>query len=649
MGNPGAVHPDGDDDGRRGATDSDVAKGPSQKREKVHAAGTDKPPELNKECGDVYPKSKPDDDHLSIPLYHRPRLHSTSRAGLHLQTRLDGVHITAMEAATRRTDAPTLFESLTSTESPQPSPSFLSMQVQRTNSMASSVCSSAHPSPLLGAIQDITPLPSPSGSAIFSAGSWKRTFLGTPSSSRHGSLDAATHRVDSAAVITPPSPKQRKCYGSLEAPVVSCQAVKGKTHGRNRSISDFVPEQLQNIRQRHVTFGPGDAESLEAGEYCMQREAYIAAQRGLENPGPMPTPPASTGPENDESPVEMAETPYLEDGSRGEYFAIRCGLQNKQHLLRQLRKLGQGSFSTVYLATGEQIPARVTHNIESLLDRDQLVAVKIVQHGPVGGADEKRIEMGLKREVEMLKSVSHPSLIHLKACEYQATRTLLVLTYCPGGDLFELASRKRDILTPLMVQRMFAELVGAVHYLHLNGIVHRDIKLENVLVNFTEDRLRKIEDPRFEKAPIVTLTDMGLSRRIPPPPELLTTRCGSDDYVAPEIILGSGYDGQKTDAWALGVVLYALMEGRLPFDPPADKPRSDPKNKPAYRIAKVDYIWYRFGDSSGDWEEGCWCEWQGARECVEDMLKKVRMGRVPLGEIAERPWVREGIQVPGGL
>ena len=55
----------------------------------------------------------------------------------------------------------------------------------------------------------------------------------------------------------------------------------------------------------------------------------------------------------------------------------------------------------------------------------------------------------------MLKSITHPSLIHLKACEYQETRTLLVLTYCPGGDLFELASSKREILTPAMVQRMF--------------------------------------------------------------------------------------------------------------------------------------------------------------------------------------------------
>ncbi|KAK0948739.1 hypothetical protein LTR91_027006, partial [Friedmanniomyces endolithicus] len=202
----------------------------------------------------------------------------------------------------------------------------------------------------------------------------------------------------------------------------------------------------------------------------------------------------------------------------------------------------------------------------------KLVAVKIVEHGPAGGADEERIETSLKREVQMLKSISHPSLIHLKACEYQPTRALLVLTYCPGGDLFELASQKRELLTPHMVQRMFAELVSAVRYLHAHWIVHRDIKLENVLVNLRD--LQTIGEALEHSRPVITLTDLGLSRRIPEPPEspLLTTRCGSEDYAAPEILLGQAYDGRQTDGWALGVLLYALMEGRLPFDAPPGKP-----------------------------------------------------------------------------
>jgi protein-serine/threonine kinase len=82
--------------------------------------------------------------------------------------------------------------------------------------------------------------------------------------------------------------------------------------------------------------------------------------------------------------------------------------------------------------------------------------------------------------VEMLRSVSHPSLVHLRAFDHNEAQALLVLTYCPGGDLFDVASDHRDILTVGLVQRIFAEMVSAVRYLHTKLIVHRDIKLESM-------------------------------------------------------------------------------------------------------------------------------------------------------------------------
>ena len=521
------------------------------------------------------------------------------------------------------------------------------------------------PSPYLATMSDLTPLPSPLVGHE-SPAPWKRTRIGTPGHSRNASVEDPTPTKPLSPLLfssTSPS-KRKKGYGNLVSTAVETSMAintagnqenrqkTGRHHSRNRSISDFQPEQLHNVRQRHVTIGAGDAPNIEGAEYRMQREAYLAAQRGLTQESkqiPSPPPSNTSLAESDEHEEDTDTIALNADGKPAEYLHIHCGIKNRKRKFRKLRQLGQGTFSKVVLATDERIvenPAPA--NVGEQLDPARVVAVKIVEHGPAGGADKERIDTSLRREVEMLKNISHPSLVHLKACEYQDTRTLLVLTYCPGGDLFELASSRRDLLTPPMVQRMFAELVSAVRYLHSHWIVHRDIKLENVLVNFPPAKLADISNPTQYPAPIVTLTDLGLSRRMPDPPEspLLTTRCGSEDYAAPEILLGQPYDGRFTDAWALGVLLYALMEGRLPFDAPPNKPE---RSRNTHRIARCDWIWCRFGDEDGEWDSGRGSEWEGAQECVEGLLKKVRMGRRPLEEIEGLEWVKRGIDVAGGL
>ncbi|KAK1062747.1 hypothetical protein LTR74_010063 [Friedmanniomyces endolithicus] len=607
-------------------------------------------------------------------LVHPSPKHSAASAGLHLQTGVDSV--TSLGFA-RLTGTPTIFETPVSTDGSlhpsltSPLPISGAGSSVRSNlstySMTSSLSpGSTFPSPYLAAMGDLTPLPSPFVGAVLDSpgGLWRVGQPGTPNRSRQSSLlgdEASMGGRTSSLPTSPGSPsgKRKKGYGSLvhEVAVANVIVVQestqpsgaGKDHGRNRSISEFVPGALHNIRHRHVTF-TGDAASLET-QYQMQREAYLAAQRGLATHSvtdkQFPTPPPSTSSVAESDEAEADDEPlFLEDGTACEYLEIHCGIHNKRRKFRQLRQLGQGTFSKVMLATRERVPAHITPEVEATMNPHKLVAVKIVEHGPAGGADEERIETSLKREVQMLKSVSHPSLIHLKACEYQPTRALLVLTYCPGGDLFELASQRRELLTPHMVQRMFAELVSAVRYLHAHWIVHRDIKLENVLVNLRD--LQDIAHPLEHSRPIITLTDLGLSRRIPEPPEspLLTTRCGSEDYAAPEILLGQAYDGRQTDGWALGVLLYALMEGRLPFDAPPGKPD---RSRNTHRIARCDWMWCRFGDEDGEWDDARSQGFEGGREVVEGLLKKVRMGRKALDVVAEMKWVKGGMRVEGGL
>lgn len=280
-----------------------------------------------------------------------------------------------------------------------------------------------------------------------------------------------------------PSPSlKKKGYQRLkEAALEAAAANQHRSEAareRNRSISEFTPESLHNARPRHVTIGNAAIESDANVQQHLHREAYLATHRGLvpaRVPVGLPTPPASNA--SNRSVTDTEEDEVAED-DQTQYIVVRQGPEKTKKLWRPVRQLGQGTFSKVYLATCEKTKAKDPLN-EALLDPRKLVAIKVVEHGPAGGADEERVELSLKREVEMLRSVSHPSLVRMQAFDHDDAQALIVLTYCPGGDLFDVASDHRDTLTVGIVQRIFAEMVSAVRYLHSHLIVHRDIKLES--------------------------------------------------------------------------------------------------------------------------------------------------------------------------
>jgi protein-serine/threonine kinase len=151
---------------------------------------------------------------------------------------------------------------------------------------------------------------------------------------------------------------------------------------------------------------------------------------------------------------------------------------------------------------------------------------------------------------------------------------------------------------------------------------------------------------------IITLTDLGLSRWVADD-EKLSMRCGSDDYVSPEVIMGQPYDGRASDSWSLGVLLYALLESRFPFDPPPGMPEGQKmRSKIPHRIARVEWCWIEYageeGDHEGDPKKFKQRELLGAMNITEGLLKRSR-SRWTLEKVQEEEWVKGAVDVDGGI
>ena len=359
--------------------------------------------------------------------------------------------------------------------------SVLGSRARRSDSLSPA---SAISSPAVGPLVDMTPLPSPIsawGTAAFRRNSIEDEI--DPEATVAGQTrDSPPEPIAFAR----PSPKKKRIPDNLEQ---ICNA-SAAAHARNRSTSEYVPEGMQVPRSRNIVVSTSGVPSIAQSSLSppdddhMHREQYLAVQRGLAISVPKPpTPPDSNrGKDSDEvegspvTPIAIKEPlPIVYEAN-----LVRGGELRKW---RALRQLGQGTFSTVMLATSEEVHDTDVSldqaNIEDQVSLKSLVAVKVCEQGPAGGADEKKMETSIKRETEIMKSIHHPSVVHLKAFNARERQTFLVLNYCAGGDLFELANSELNNLSPSLIRRIFAELVAAVRYLHEQYIVHRDIKLES--------------------------------------------------------------------------------------------------------------------------------------------------------------------------
>lgn len=255
------------------------------------------------------------------------------------------------------------------------------------------------------------------------------------------------------------------------------------------------------------------------------------------------------------------------------------------------RFIGFGGFAKVYEAT----------NVVT----KQSVAVKVV-------SKRKIVQAGLteqtEREIAIMRRLRHPHIVHLHEVLATKTKIYFVMEFAKGGELFQKIAAERQFSEDLS-RRYFQQLISAVQYCHANGVFHRDLKIDNLLLD---------EDLNL------LVSDFGLSavKEQTRPDGLLQTLCGTPAYLAPEMLEKKGYDGEKVDVWSCGVVLFALTAGYLPF--------SDPNV--ATMLRKI----YR-----GKYRIPSWVS-PDLKRLISRLLDPNPTTRITINGILRDPWFRKG-------
>lgn len=273
------------------------------------------------------------------------------------------------------------------------------------------------------------------------------------------------------------------------------------------------------------------------------------------------------------------------------------------------RTLGKGATGRVRLAkhafTGQSAAIKIVSKKSAAMvqsasmrqmDYDTTVSSNI------GG--RRTMPFGIEREIVIMKLIEHPHVVSLYDIWENRGELYLVLEFVEGGELFDYVMRN-GALPESEAVRLLRQLIAGLSYCHRFNICHRDLKPENILL---DDNLN------------IKIADFGMAA-LQPIGQYLTTSCGSPHYAAPEIIAGRQYQGNMSDIWSVGIILYAMLNGFLPFD-------GGDLNSTLAQVRKGEY--YLSPNLSVE-----------AADLIQRILQKRPENRIPMAEIWRHPLLRK--------
>ena len=277
------------------------------------------------------------------------------------------------------------------------------------------------------------------------------------------------------------------------------------------------------------------------------------------------------------------------------------------------RRIGQGAFGKVNLG------------LNVLTGR--VVAIKSFKKTPIEKLKHKMFK--IQYETELMKRFNHKNITKILEVFNDEEYMLIIMEYINGGNLFSFVKKRRK-LSEKMAKFLFRQIILGIQHIHSKNVVHRDIKLENLLIDFNNN---------------VKICDFGIGKVLNSENEILYDKCGTPMYMAPEIILSTkekGYKGFPVDIWSSGITLYIMLSGNLPFNIKNKKEKKENISLNSIKTNNNAYLQNQIINFNPKAIENISEE---AQDLLQGLLNKDPSKRLTCSEILNHPWLKNNTNI----